>query len=163
LHSSTKLRQLLLIASKFALESPYFERESGVYTLLRTSYKSPITFAVNNETLVYRWKNPYSPFYMPLSRFVMSYYAVPKPPVAAPCYIPAQCLVPQPPEVYYQGPPVGVAVPRPPVAYAVQKPPVSYAVQPPPVVYQYQPPPEVYQYQLPPEVYYYQPAPVRVQ
>lgn len=75
----------------------------------------------------------------------MSYYYVPKPPLAATCYMPAQCLVPQAPEVYYQGPPQAVAVPTPPVSYA------------------YQPPPVVYQYQGPPQYYYYQPPAVRVQ
>ncbi|HYW00643.1 MAG TPA: hypothetical protein VE862_04180 [Candidatus Acidoferrum sp.] len=76
----------------------------------------------------------------------LSYMYVPRPPVAYTCLVPttcytqAQCLAPQPPEVYYQ---------PPPQACAYQPPPVSYLYQPPPVAYQYVPPPQVYYTQSP--------------
>lgn len=70
----------------------------------------------------------------------MSYYYVPKPPLTATCYVPAACLVPQAPEVYYQAPPQ---------AYAYQPPPVNYYYQPPPVAYSYMPPAQYYYYQSP--------------
>jgi len=81
----------------------------------------------------------------------MSYYYVPRPPLAYTCYVPAQfyvpqqCVVPQPPEVYYQPPPQG------------------YVYQPPPVGYVYQPPPQMYWVQPPGQMCYYQPPIVRVQ
>jgi hypothetical protein len=75
----------------------------------------------------------------------MSYYYVPKPPLAYTYLLPMQYVVPQPPEVYYQPPPQG------------------YVYQPPPVGYVYQPPPQTYLVQPPGQVYYYQPPIVRVQ
>jgi len=71
----------------------------------------------------------------------MSYIYVAKPPVAYNCLVPAQCMVQQPPEVYYQAPPQ---------AYEYQPPPMNYVYQPPPVVYAYMPPAQVYYYQAPP-------------
>ncbi len=71
---------------------------------------------------------------------------VPKPPVSYNCLVPttcytqAQCVVPQPPEVYYQ---------PPPQAYTYQPPPINCLYQPPPVAYQCVPPAQVYYYQSP--------------
>jgi hypothetical protein len=84
-------------------------------------------------------------FNLGVGQVSMSYIYVPRPPLAAMCYVPAPCVLPQPPEVYYQPPPQ------------------TYAVQPPPVTYLYQPPPVAYMYLPPAQVYYYQPPTFRVQ
>jgi hypothetical protein len=81
----------------------------------------------------------------------LSYFCVPKPPLAYTCYLPVQyylpqqCAIPQAPEVYYQPPLQG------------------YVYQPPPVGYVYQPPPQMYLVQSPGQMYYYQPPTVRIQ
>jgi hypothetical protein len=75
----------------------------------------------------------------------MSYFYVPRPPLAYTYLLPMQYVVAQPPEVYYQ----------PPMQ--------AYVYQPPPVGYVYQPPPQMYMIQPAGQVYYYQPPLFRVQ
>jgi len=107
-----------------------------------------------------------SPFF---KRLEMSYYHIPRPPVAYTVYVPQQCytaeqrLVPQPPEVYYQPPPQEYIYHPPPEKRVYQPPPQTCVYQPPPQMYWYQPPAQTYEYQPPPQKYMSQPPAERVQ
>ncbi len=116
--------------------------ERQIYTILRTSVTWGCGFAMNGEmSCPVAWEGLFVFVHPSCSRSELPYYYVPKPPLAATCYVPAQCLVPQPPEVYYQAPPVSCAYQPPPVNYVYQPPPVTYSYLPPAQYYAYQPPP----------------------
>ncbi len=91
------------------------------------------------------------------SELEMSYYYVPKPPVAYTVYVPQQCysteqrLAAQSPDVFYQ---------PPPQYYCYQPPATMRTYQPPAQVYQ--PPPEYYFEQAPAQAYAYQSPAVKV-
>jgi hypothetical protein len=82
----------------------------------------------------------------------MSYYYVPKPPKEHFCLLPAWCLTPQVPDVYYQAPRQ---------EWVYQPLPLRFVYQPPPEMYAYLPPAQRFVYQPPPVRYVYQPGDAR--
>ena len=101
-----------------------------------------------------------SPFF---KRLEMSFFYIPRPPVAYTVYVPQQCytaeqrLAPQPPEIYYQPPPLKYTYKPPPEKRVYQPPTQTCTYQPPPQMYWYQPPAQTYEYQPPAQTYEYRP------
>jgi hypothetical protein len=127
-----------------------------MYSLLRNPYRPRKDFVMVSGIRRVRFIRDVSGSFG-TSESEMAYYYIPRPPVPytyyvpQQCYIPAQGLAPQPPEVFYQ---------PPPEYYCYQPPAQVYAYQPPAQVYQ--PPPQYYFQQAPAQAYAYQPPAVRV-
>ena len=137
------------------------EYASHLYTPLETSIFAKSNFASNSEISSLPSREDLLPILSrSCSRSEMSYYYVPRPPLRGTCYVPTECAVPQPPEVYYQPPPQAYCTPTPPVDYVYQSAPVTYRYQPPAEVHYYQPPPQAYCTVTPPIDYVYQAPPV---
>ena len=110
------------------------------YTCLQTFVVLETVIVLISNMALPGWRSLIEGVRTGASLIHMSYVTVPRPPLAGTCYVPAPCLIPQPPEVYYQPPPQAATYQPPAQTYLYQPPPVPYSVLPPAQVYYYQSP-----------------------